>query len=118
MLAIRLDLALEAISTVDAVSALRALLSRWSGAAEQAAIHFGLWQLTGTTEDGRRAAAAYRRLHERSPRDDYRQRYRQLTGQDLPPPAMPELPEVVTRYALEPNALLAQIERMPTLASS
>jgi predicted ATPase/class 3 adenylate cyclase len=63
-----------------------------------AAVYYAIWQVDPAHDDARRLAAeAYRRLHDRIPRHEFRARYAELTGAQLPkavalPSLLPEKP--------------------------
>jgi class 3 adenylate cyclase/tetratricopeptide (TPR) repeat protein len=81
---------------------------------EQAIVHYEIWRLDRSLESHRRAAAdLYRKLYLQTPDIQSRQRFEELTGDRLgETPALPELPDIVTRNAPDPDVLLAQLHAM------
>jgi tetratricopeptide (TPR) repeat protein len=114
LLALCLRVALRQADARAAIGELEALRADWPGDAEQAALDYTSWLLDTRRERSRRAAAKrYRALYTRTPNIEYRWRYTQLAGEPLPdPPALPPLPDIVTRDAPGLAALLARAERL------
>jgi class 3 adenylate cyclase/tetratricopeptide (TPR) repeat protein len=114
--AARLQALLSQIPIPEAVSVLERLLSDAQNETEQAEVQHEIWRLDSQQETHcQQAASLYRTLYSRTPNVLYRRRYQRLTGQRLPdPPALPPLPEVVTRQRPDLDKLLAQVEaRLP-----
>lgn len=111
-----LDVALARIlgsmSGSEAVQALEAMLQDALTEAAQAAVHFTIWQLDRTCERSRAiSTAAYDRLYKQTPSEEYRSRFRLLTGQSLLPPSrLPNPPAIAVRHALTVEGLLALLD--------
>ncbi len=111
---IALQAAAGQITVPQARDALQALLHETDDPEEQALLHEALWQVDPTLETHRQAAAErYHMLYEQTPKAEYRERYRQLTGEDLPaPPALPPLPDLVARHPVELSSLEAALHHL------
>ena len=101
-----------------------ATLEKWLArdevpALEKAYLAYKRWQITQTTADRRAAADRYRDLHTQKAHWLFRQRYRSLTGELLPDPALPPLP-VDFPAAEIPNLddLMIEVERFLASRSS
>jgi len=105
----RLEVQLGRTSLETAAAQLEDLLGAQTDPQRRAAVHYTLWQLDQTREPDRWAAAElYRTIHPERPNHLYRQRYLELTGEQLPPPKdIPELPEWVREYPGTDEELLA-----------
>ena len=114
LLSIRLRVASDQCDRSVALDELTRMLGEWTKDEEQAALRYELWRLDRDQEAHRQAAAElYRNLYARTPNVEYRKRYEELTGQSLPaPPPLPELPDIVTRNAVNLDALLAQVDQI------
>jgi class 3 adenylate cyclase/tetratricopeptide (TPR) repeat protein len=83
-------------AAAEAIRACQATLVA-TDAAQPAAWHYTLWQVSGAEEDRQQAAERYQALYTRTPNALYRQRYHQLTGANLPASAaLPPLPAFIT----------------------
>jgi hypothetical protein len=111
---IRLSVSLQQSSVPAAMRELESLLQEWPDVAEQAAIQYEIWRLDQTQEARRqRVTALYHDLYTHTPHIEYRQRYEELTGEHLPdPPALPELPAIVTQDPVDLEALLAEVDHV------
>ncbi len=78
---------------------------------EQAAAHYQIWRIDPRQESHRQqATAAYAALYQATPNIEFKRRCEELTGTILPdPPALPPLPEVVTRAPIDLDEALAQV---------
>ena len=85
----------EESARLAAVQALADLASAAADGAQQAALTYLLWETTGENDARQSAAEQYQALYARTPDARYRQRYRQLSGVDLPAPILPPLPELI-----------------------
>ncbi|MCI0520754.1 MAG: tetratricopeptide repeat protein, partial [Chloroflexi bacterium] len=106
--ATRLD-AMQGDGLPQALARVEALLGEAeSGSAGQAAAAYELWRLSPADEARRsQAAEAYRALYARTHAAEYRRRYRQLSGEDLPPPApLPAPPAFLSAAPQDFAALL------------
>ncbi|NDJ77169.1 MAG: hypothetical protein GYB65_13015, partial [Chloroflexi bacterium] len=91
------------------VERLAALLEQAASPEQQAAVYYELWRLRQHDSHRQQAADRYQELYAQAPNWDYRQRYQELTGQDLPAaPDLPELPGMITREHGELAALLVR----------
>ncbi len=119
LLSIRLRVRMSQVDTQVAFQELEGLLAEWPESVQQAAILFERWQIDPAQEtDRQEAAALYREAYLRSPKILYRQRYLQLTQDEIPtgnlpsPPALPALPEVVKNNPASLEFLLAQVDQL------
>jgi tetratricopeptide (TPR) repeat protein len=117
LLDIRLRHALGELSPAEARAALRALAPETPAPPQQAAVQYELWRLAPDDEAARLSATAlYREQYHETGAEDYRTRYRELTGATLPNPT--PLPDVSELIPLDPGdharldleALLADLE--------
>lgn len=117
VLGIRLQHALGELTAVEARVALRGLATETATPTQLAALQYELWRLGQDDEAARASAAAlYHTQHQATGAEDYRARYRELTGATLPDLA--PLPDVSELIPLEPGehtrldleALLADLE--------
>jgi len=93
----------------SAAQALIGLSDAAADAVQQADLAYTLYQVTRQDSPRQQAMEAYRALYARTPNALYRQRYRQLTGVELPPSAaLPVLPELVSRQGIDLDRLLEQ----------
>ncbi|HMA37687.1 MAG TPA: adenylate/guanylate cyclase domain-containing protein [Chloroflexia bacterium] len=94
-----------------ALAALDTLAATWPDEADQAAIAYERWRVQPAAEAFRAdAARRYALLYTRSPKAEYRARYRALTADDLPaPPPLPDLPAIVTATPIDLDALIARV---------
>lgn len=90
---------------------LRQLMETWTAPAEHAAISYELWRASGSTEDRERAAELYAGVYVTLPCLESRERYRTLTGRDLPPlPDLPPLVEDIDPSPVDLDALLTEVK--------
>ncbi|HUS17938.1 MAG TPA: tetratricopeptide repeat protein, partial [Chloroflexia bacterium] len=114
VLAVALRLQLGELTPAAARAACTTLLAEWPSPTQQAEILYTRWRLDPRQADARdAAAAAYRNLYASAPTYILRDRYEELTGERLPdPPALPDLPAIVTRQVVDLPALLTQVESL------
>lgn len=111
VLGIRLRQALGELTGDEARAEFRALAAEMAAPPRQAALQYELWRLTRDDDTARGAAAAfYRQEYAETGTEDFRARYRELTGETLPDP--PPLPDVAALIPLEPSG-----QASPDLAS-
>lgn len=109
----KLDVALHRLTPGVAALRLEELLAETQEERHQALLHDTLWELTGEETHRQQAAALYAALYAESPEIQYRQRYRVLTGNELPsPPALPPLPELITRQSFDLEKLIRQADAL------
>lgn len=94
------------------VAELQQLLEQAGDDSERAATHYEMWRLDPRLDDAREAATRYYAARFADTRDvESRDRYRELTGEDLGP--FPRLPPVAVSAPSEPlEALLERVEAM------
>ncbi len=113
---IRLQHAMRQIDTQQAIAALRALqekfLDQSQDDVEAAEVVYRIWKFSPTQKEYQNLASRlYRTLHEQAPNVEYRDRYFDLTGENLSePPALPPLPESVTEGLSPLNNLLQRVD--------
>jgi len=113
ILDIELRVVLGQIDSATAAGECAPLWEVWPAASEHAAIFYELWRLTGLEEHRRQAAELYREQYAHTPNMEYRQRLTNLTGSPpAEPPALPELPEIITQKRVELDALLERVDAM------
>jgi len=114
VLAVRLRAALGQVGPPAAIGELESLLEAWPADPRQAAVQYEIWRLDPEQESRRQAAAGlYRALYAQTPNIKYKQRYEELTGEQLPDPLpLPPLPEIVTREPADLEALLTQFDTL------
>lgn len=117
VLEIRLRHALDEMTAADARAALRNLATGAITPLQQAAVQYELWRLAQDDEATRaNAAQLYGGLYRETGAEDYRARYRELTGATLPDPApLPDVselipPEPMDDAALDLEAVLADLQ--------
>ena len=112
LLSLRLGVDLHRLPAQEARQQVRLLEHASTHTPDRAAALEALAQLEPAQTGTRAAAAAlYRELHERAPNVEYRQAYRRLTGETLPPgPPLPPLSGVATRGPVDVDGLLRQVE--------
>ncbi|CAG0934347.1 Transcriptional regulatory protein MoaR1 [Thermoflexales bacterium] len=117
VLGLRLRASLEQITSVEASRELEALRPAWRADKEQAALFYAIWQIDHAADAARQAASQlYRSLYARSSHRDYRERYAELTGEQLPPPPpLPDLPAFITQQPLDFEGLLAKVDQAASL---
>lgn len=102
VLGIRLRHALGELTAAEARAALCALATDMAAPLQQAALQYELWRLAQDDEAARVSAAAlYREQYHETGAEDYRARYRELTGETLPD--LEPLPDVSALIPLEPG---------------
>ena len=118
VLGIRLRHALGELTAAEAREALRALAPEMAAALQQAALQYELWRLAQDDEAARLSAAAlYREQYYETGAEDYRTRYRELTGATLPDLApLPDVSQLISpepgdHARLDLEALLADLEK-------
>ncbi len=111
LLTIRVRNKLGQTTTPNTIHTLQELIGDYPGEREQAALYYALWQLNHDQVAWRKMATKlYRHLYARTPKWTYAQRYQELTGRRLPePPALPQLPALVTQGPVDLDALLDQV---------
>ena len=115
---IRLLHALGRITLEEAIRRLREVQVRFrdeqSDDIEAAEVAYRIWKFDPSQEDARQEAARlYRALYKRTPNIEYRYRYKDLTGEDLPePPALPPVPEAVLEGLRPLTALLERVDAL------
>lgn len=111
VLAIRLQRAQCQIDMQRAIAELERLRARWPDDPEQAWLDYEIWQIDpGRERERHNAAQLYQRLYAQTPNIDFRERYGQLTGQELPePPDLPPLPSAVTASPVNLPELLPKV---------
>lgn len=115
---VRLLHALKRIDTAEAVQRLQAIQEQFhdeqGDEIEAAEVAYRIWKFDSTQEDARqKAAGLYKALYTRTPNAEYRNRYADLTGEDLPePPALPPLPEAVTEGLPHLTTLLDAVDAL------
>ena len=117
VLDVRLRYALGELTATEARAALRSLASEMAAPLQQAAVQYELWRLAPDDEAARASAAAlYRAQYQATGAEDYRTRYRELTGAMLPDLApLPDVSELIPLKLsdpshLDPEVLLAGLE--------
>lgn len=101
VLGIRVRHALGELTTAEAAAALRTLLTNRAAPVQQAALQYELWRLTQDETTRENAAVRCRALYHATGVEDYRMRYRELTGKTLPAPE--PLPDVATLIPILPG---------------
>jgi tetratricopeptide (TPR) repeat protein len=115
---VRLLLALKHISAAEAVRRLQVTQEQFRDEhgddIEAAEVAYRIWKFDTAQEEARQQAAdLYKALYAQTPNAEYRNRYRDLTGEDLPePPALPPLPESVTEGLPHLTALLDAVDAL------
>jgi tetratricopeptide (TPR) repeat protein len=118
ILDIELRVALGQADRATAARECAAMQEVWPEASEHAAIAYELWRLTGLEEHRRQAAELYREQYAHTPNIEYRQRLAILTGSPpAEPPALPDLPEIITQKRVELDALLRRVDAMVVTVS-
>lgn len=114
LLDIRLRRALAEITPAQAAAELAAHLLREAAPRRQAALQYELARLLPEEYEARTAAARfYRAEHEETGAEEYRERYRELTGDVLPvPPPLPDISDLIPDQpqSLDLAPLLDEIE--------
>lgn len=112
LLSARLDALSGRRKRGDSIRALQAMLAAASDPVQRAAVHYASWRLEPERDEDREAAAElYRTLHEERGTALYRERYQELSGQGLPAPESPQLPEAVQSYPGSRASLLTELTR-------
>lgn len=115
LLALSLQFHLHNLTKEAVISKLNDLLNEGMlETAEEAAIYYQLGKYSENQANCYQSAAnLYLSLYQKTPKSEYRQRYTELTGEILPAsPALPDLPELVTRNQTSLDALLERVEVM------
>ncbi|CAN5757768.1 adenylate/guanylate cyclase domain-containing protein [soil metagenome] len=113
----RIAVATGDTSAAEGTARLKALLEEPLDAAERAEVHYTLWRLDETNARSREEAARlYRDLHEKGPRIKLRERYEELTGEELP--ASPRLPDLRGMKGDPPPPLPTLLNRVDELTKS
>lgn len=109
---IELRTQLRQVEPQTAIQQLRQLLNQWTQPEEQAVIYDTIWAIDPTQAPARaQAAALYRDLYTRTPDMKYARRFTALTGDTLPPPAIPlELPDFVRSQSINMDTLMVQVD--------
>jgi DNA-binding SARP family transcriptional activator len=102
------------IETPAAIAELEQLLVAWPEEKEQAAVHYAIWQLDSQQHwHSQQAAKRYRQLYASTPNIEYRQRYMELTGRELPQPApLPPPPALVGERSLDLATPLKRVDQL------
>jgi tetratricopeptide (TPR) repeat protein len=108
---ITLRVALGLANAVESIGKLEALLEVWNEPDQQAAIYYEIWCLDPMLEEVRQQASVrYGQLYARTANVEYRERYQELTGEQLPAPApLPSLGESLTNSLASLDTLLAKV---------
>lgn len=116
ILAFELEILLDKTSCTETCSSIAALLTPELDERQRALIHYTLARLDPDQEAHRiQAADLYRALYVASPEVEFKRRYEELTGETLPdPPALPPLPEIVTRQQFDTEQLIRQADALIT----
>ncbi len=111
ILATRLE---RRLGKIDCATAIARLLDMEKGDPaphRQALLAYARWQLDRGREDDRQTSAElYAQIYPNRPNSLYRQRYGELTGQDLPSPEVPDLPPSIREYPGSNHELVARAE--------
>jgi tetratricopeptide (TPR) repeat protein len=111
LLAIRLETLLQTLSNDGARKAFSNLLAVTDDDSEKAAIHYELWRLNPGDEAVARAAqAAADAAFEATAEMRFSRIYTQISGHDLPRPAVPPLPGVIGQGTADMDALLKRLD--------
>ncbi len=114
MLEIYLQVAMGRVTPSEAASEYLSLLPKWSAEGEQVGIYDALYSLNiGDREEletyRQMAVDLYRKLHAQTPKFEYRQRYKEITGEQLPDPEpFIDLPEYSKEGSFDLDELLKQ----------
>ena len=115
---VRLLHALGRIGVEEAVERLRHIRAQFrdeqGDEMETAEVAYRIWKFDPSQDESRQEAAnLYRELYARTPNVEYRKRYADLTGKDLPePPTLPPLPEAVTEGLPSLSTLLKRVDAL------
>ncbi len=115
---VRLLHALGRISNQQAVERLREIQAQFRDERqddiEAAEVEYRIWKFDATQEAARKEAAwLYRALYESTPNVEYRYRYKDLTGLDLPePPPLPPVPEAILEGLPSLKTLLTRVDAL------
>jgi tetratricopeptide (TPR) repeat protein len=100
------------LDSAGAAAAYNALRETYPDDAQQAALDYAIWQLDPSSEAMRHSAAErYRTIYETATKAQYRERYTELTGENLPEPEpLPDLPQAVRLNGAPMESLLALVD--------
>ncbi len=115
ILELRLGIVLHTTTTAQAIATLEQMLHEWSDSLDQALLHDTIWRMDRSREAHRKAALALYQQHNlQSLRLEHRIRYQELGGDVPPTPTehVPDLPDAVTRSAVNLALLLYQVDQI------
>jgi DNA-binding SARP family transcriptional activator/Tfp pilus assembly protein PilF len=115
ILEIQLKVDTGEIGATAASEELEALSEEYVSTRERAAERYEVWRLNpANRKSWEEAVHLYRELYSQTPRAEYRQRYEQLTGKQLPPPPpLPDLPDSITQNLEDLDDLLQRVDQLP-----